>query len=291
MKISEAGFMQTVIELLLCIYHTVSLPVSILFILTSKKIHPAYKMTLFKKFKLGVAMFLNCRRIITASPYRIHLAMALKILETAPDIPGDIIECGTYKGGSAANLSLVCRITGRKLRIFDSFEGLPSGDDGDRTAIHYQKGQFTGTLSEVKYNIEKYGVIECCEFIKGWFKETLPGINSPVLLAWVDVDLEASLHTCVVNIWPSLIDGGYLFIDEAVGTGYTSLFYSETWWRKYLNSNPPGLIGAGTGLPLGQYYIGPLSEMASHPLQSPGTGAYTVKGMVGHWQYYPDTDN
>ena len=158
---------------------------SIIFILNSKKIHKSYRMNLFKKLSLGFKMFLNNIRIETGSAYTVHLAMALKILETPPEILGDVVECGTWKGGSAANLSLVCKIVGRKLQIYDSFEGLPEAKPGDRhadTNIHttYHAGKHLGTLDEVKQNIKKFGSIDSCEFIKGWFDETLPKINSPI---------------------------------------------------------------------------------------------------------------
>ena len=126
--------------------------------------------------------------------------------------------------------------------------------------------------------------------MQGWFKDTLPKLNSPVLLAFLDVDLEASLDTCVRCIWPNLIDKGYIFIDEYIGLDYCALFYSEKWWAKYFNRTPPGLIGAGTGLPLGEYYIGPWSEIDDHPLQHPNAGAYTRKDMSGYWTYYPDEE-
>ena len=60
--------------------------------------------------------FYNTIRIQTGTSYKSHLAMALKILETPPAVLGDVVECGTWKGGSAANLSLVCRIVGRPLQ-------------------------------------------------------------------------------------------------------------------------------------------------------------------------------
>ncbi len=104
----------------------------------------------------------------------------------------------------------------------------------------------------------------------------------------MDVDLEASLDTCVRNIWPKLVDKGYIFIDEVVGLDYCGLFYSEKWWDKYFKRTPPGLIGAGSGLPLGEYYIGPWSEKNTHPMQHPNAGAYTHKGMSGYWAYYPE---
>jgi O-methyltransferase len=224
-------------------------------------------MSTLTKFKLGVKMFLNKLRIPTGTSYKSHLAMGLKILETPPDVPGVIIECGTWKGGSAANLSLICKITGRKLKVYDSFEGLPEGKPDDREAKYYKSGDYRGTLDEVKSNIQRFGAIECCEFVKGWFEDTLPKLESPVLLAFLDVDLEASLDTCVRNIWPHLIDKGYILIDESTRLDYCALFYSEKYWQKYFNRTPPGLIGAGTGLPLGEYYIGPHSEIDLHPLQ------------------------
>ena len=276
------------LRLLMKFYYVLSVPISIFFILNSRSIHKSYRISIFGKFKLGLTMFLNNIRITTAGSYKTHLAMALKILETPPDVPGDVIECGTYKGGAAANLSLVCRIAGRKLKIYDSFEGLPEGEPADREAKYYKKGDYLGTLDEVKSNIKRYGAIECCEFVKGWFKDTLPKLDSPILLAFLDVDLEASLHTCVRYIWPHLVDQGYIFTDECVGTNYVALFYSEKWWNRYFDRTPPGLVGAGTGLPLGEYYIGPWSERNSHPLQHASSGAYCQKNMSGYWAYYPN---
>ncbi len=77
----------------------------------------------------------------------------------------------------------------------------------------------------------------------------------------------------------------YIFIDESVGLDYCALFYSEKYWQKYFNRTPPGLIGAGTGLPLGEYYIGPYSEIDLHPLQHHNAGAYVRKDMSGYRSY------
>jgi hypothetical protein len=215
--------------------------------------------------------------------------MAMKLLEMSPDLPGDVLECGTWKGGSAANLSLVCRIVGRKLIICDSFTGLPSGDAADREAQHYRQGDYAGSLEEVRRNIRRFGAIEVCEFIEGLFQTTLPKLERPIVLAFLDVDLEASLATCVRHVWRNLIAGGFVFTDECVGTDYVALFFSERWWHENFASSPPGLIGAGTGLPLGDYYVGPRDELSEHPLQRPSTAGYTYKGMSGHWTYYEET--
>jgi O-methyltransferase len=272
---------------LMKLYGIATAPLAIFFILHSDKIHAAYRMTIPKKLKLGLKMMLNKVRIPTGTLFKAHLAMALKLLETPPDVKGCVVECGTWKGGSAANLSLICKIVGRRLLIYDSFEGLPQADPRDNEAKGYKKGDYCGTLDEVKLNISRYGAIECCEFVRGWFQETLPHIDHPVLLAFLDVDFEASLHTCVLFLWGHLVPHGCIFIDECIGLSYCALFFSETWWRKRFNCNPPGLIGAGTGLPLGEFYIGPYSGTDDHPLQHASAGAYTSRSFTGHWTYYP----
>ncbi len=272
---------------ILKLYYVLTVPISIFFILNSTEIHPAYKLTFFKKYALGFKMFFNKLRIKTGTSYKAHLAMALMVLETPPDVVGDIIECGTWKGGSAANLSLIARLTGRKLKIFDSFEGLPEGQPEDREGF-YATGDYCGTLDEVKRNIEKYGAIECCEFIQGWFEETLPKLDTPVLLAFLDVDLELSLETCVRNIWSNLTDKGYIFIDEYVGLHYCAIFWSEKYWETYFNRAPPGLIGSGIGLALGEYYIGNIHSNVNRPLHHPNAGAFTRKDYLGNWIHFPD---
>lgn len=270
-------------------YYVLTVPISVYFILNSESIHPDYKLSFYKKYRLGLKMFMNKLRIPTGTSYKSHLAMGLKILETSPEVIGNIVECGSWQGGSAANLSLICRITNRKLLIFDSFEGLPINQSIDRQG-HYDTGSFCGSLEEVKKNIERYGAIECCEFIKGWFDDTLPELDSPVLLAFLDVDLELSLETCVRYIWPNLTDQGYMFIDEYVELDYCAIFWSEEYWRKYFNRTPPGLMGAGTGLPLGEYYIGPWHDNKNRPLHHPNAGAYTRKDFSGHWIHFPEPE-
>lgn len=273
---------------ILKVYYVLTVPISIFFILNSESIQPAYRLGFFKKYGLGLRMALNKLRIPTGTSYKSHLAMALKVFETPPDVAGDIVECGTWRGGSAANLSLVCRLTGRKLKIFDSFEGLPESQEIDRQGF-YETGDYRGSLEDVKKNITKYGAIECCEFVKGWFDETLPSLNTPVLLAFIDVDLELSLETCVRYIWPNLVDQGYIFIDEYVGLDYCAIFWSEEYWKKYFDQKPPGLMGSGVGLPLGEYYIGPWSESDKHPLHHPNAGAYTRKDFSGSWIHFPES--
>src|SRR6266496_3973520 len=55
---------------------------------------------------------------------------------SANRIPGDIAECGVWRGGSmmAVALALLARgDTGRKLYLYDTFEGMPAPTDKDKS--------------------------------------------------------------------------------------------------------------------------------------------------------------
>jgi O-methyltransferase len=268
-------------------YYVLTVPLATLFILNSIRIQPEYRMTWLRKLWLGWRFFVNQVRIPTASTYKSHLAMALKLLEMPSSAPGVVAECGTWKGGSAANLSLVCKIVRRRLIVFDSFEGLPSADDKDREGRKYKVGEFAGTLAEVQRNIARGGELSVCEFRTGWFDDTLPDFKEPVALVYLDVDLESSLHTCLIHFWPLLATQGYLFTDEYLNIAYCSVFFSESYWRRYFNQSPPGLIGAGMGLALGDFYIGPYEERGNHPAQHSTGAAYTRRDWIAEWTYLP----
>ena len=228
-------------RLLMKLYYAFTVPISIVFILHSRSLHPPYHLTWWRRVVFGLRAVRNKHSIPTGTSYKTALVLALKLFEMPPEVEGVVMECGTWKGGTSATLSLACKIVGRKLVICDSFEGLPKSDPVDRQG-GYAVGEYCGTIDEVRQNITRYGDISVCEFVKGWFNETLPKFNQKIALAFLDVDMESSLNTCVLNLWPHLHDEGYVFIDEYVGVDYCALFYSERFWKENFNRTPPGLI-------------------------------------------------
>ena len=210
------------------------------------------------KIRLIYKMARNNRRILTASHFIEHLIMATQILRVPRAVEGCVVECGSFKGGSAANLSLICDLCDRKLQIFDSFAGLPEPSDTDRShllvdlhEVHsYGKGAYRGALQEVQDNISKSGKISACNFNVGYFDQTLPHFSQKCVLVFLDVDLVDSLETCFTYLWPLLQDGCYLFTHEAHHLEIASFFFNEEWWRTKMHCRAPGLIGAGTGLGL-----------------------------------------
>ena len=218
----------------------------------------AYGVTLPRKLRLLAMMIRNNVRVPSASNFIGHVLMAAEILNVPPDSPGVIVECGCYKGGSTVNLSLVAATCGRRLHVFDSFEGLPEPDAGDtghvvmaeRLVRTYEPGAYAGTLDEVRNNVQRFGALALCTFHQGLFSDTLPTFDEPVVFAYLDVDLATSEKTCLRHLWPQLVPGAFVFTDEAHHLEIAELFFDRRWWNDELHTPPPGLVGAGSGLGL-----------------------------------------
>ena len=266
------------------LWELATLPTTVLYLFLDPRIDPAYGLTWAGKLRLGWRMLRTTRAVNTATSYKAHLAMAVKLLEVPHDTAGVVVECGCFLGGSTANLSLVCDVVGRRLIAYDSFAGLPAPKGNDQYARDEQTGFLRADLETVRSNVRRHGALDRVTFRKGWFEDTLPRHTEPIVLAFLDVDYQSSLDECVRNLWPHLTERGYVFIDEYVLTDYCALFWSERYWRENFDTTPPGLLGSGTGIGVGQYYLGPFEEW--HAPQDPTSVAYTRKDFSGHWGYH-----
>lgn len=204
-----------------------------------------------------------CHRIVRAVPAGTTplslLVMAREILTLPPDLVGALVECGTWKGASAAFLSLVAALVGRKLIICDSFAGLPDVGDQHYLAPHsrvygyLRGGMFAGGQEEVSATLRAFGRPEVCEFVVGYYAESLRGWGRPVAFAFLDVDLPVSFHACLRALWPHLAEGGALYVDDVRWMSVAQVFFDEAWWQGQLGCAAPGLVGSGCGLPISVY--------------------------------------
>jgi O-methyltransferase len=149
-------------------------------------------------------------------------------------IPGCLVECGTWRGGSSAMMALAHRAHGeptRRIHLFDSFQGLPEPDrerDGEK-AIEYARGNASGKLSSIgkcvgqleenrRVMLEVAGHPETLtEFHEGWFQETVPRDAAkvgPIALLRLDGDWYESTRICLEHLLPLVVPGGFLIIDD-----------------------------------------------------------------------------
>lgn len=135
------------------------------------------------------------------------------------EVPGDLIEAGVYRGGSAIFMRGVLKACGdkeRKVWVADSFQGLPDPDPGLNPAKLWGQGDMAVALEVVKDNFARYGLLDdnVC-FLKGFFSDTLP--KAPITklaVLRIDADLYESTMDALSSLYPRLSVGGYVILDD-----------------------------------------------------------------------------
>lgn len=149
-------------------------------------------------------------------PFR--MGKLLDLLMGSLSIDGDIVECGSYQGGSGILMGLLLKKLdiNKKIHLFDSFEGLPSPDETHDKG--YRKGQFKSNFENLKLLIKSLDLTDIVFLHKGWFKDTIPKFiensNSNVSLFHVDCDLYNSTMDCFPLVYPLVTKGGVVVLDD-----------------------------------------------------------------------------
>ncbi len=170
---------------------------------------------------------------------------------------GDVVECGCYDGASTAILSTACKLVGRTLYVCDSFEGLPEPEADEKVTIrtgtsfyHWKAGEFSspGGMEGVKQRVAQFGTVESCEFVKGFFCDSLPNLpTDSVVLVFEDADLKSSVVDCIKFLWPRLRVGCKFFSHEPWSIEVVSLFFDHAFWKTAFGCPPPGFYGGDMG--------------------------------------------
>jgi hypothetical protein len=150
-------------------------------------------------------------------------------------VPGDFIETGVWRGGAVIFMRAMLKLYGDTTRTVwaaDSFEGLPE-PDAEKYPLEHESysgpvinkvmKKLEASLEDVQANFAAYGLLDDqVRFLKGWFKDTLPG--APIdRLAIVRLDGDYYESTCdgLVNLYDKLSVGGFLIVDDYGEDGWT----------------------------------------------------------------------
>ena len=149
-------------------------------------------------------------------------------------VPGDILECGVWRGGSmmlVARTLLQAGDRGRTLHLFDTYEGHPKPDSahdvdlwGGRAIDQWQSVRTSDESSdwakvstdEVRANMALTGYpMDKVRLVKGMVEKTAAA-NAPAALSLLrlDTDWYASAKVGLETFWPRLATGGVLIIDD-----------------------------------------------------------------------------
>ena len=154
-------------------------------------------------------------------------------------VPGDFIECGVFGGAQCAVMARAIMeseehsarptrvltpggwitVNGRRVHLFDSFEGLPAPGPEDREflAAGHQAGLSVCSLDGCKDHMREWGIPDdLLVWHPGWFGETLAQwpAGNPIALLRLDADLYDSTRVCMERLYPWLSLGGWLIVDD-----------------------------------------------------------------------------
>lgn len=168
------------------------------------------------------------RLIFRARPYTQSTYQKLSALYDAASglearcISGSFVECGVRNGGSAAVIAAIAAPNSKRdLWLFDSWEGLPdpTGLDITDDGQPGHRGQALGDLEQVrellfsKMNLDPNKI----HLEKGWFNQTIPAVKDnlgEIALLNLDCDWYESVKFCIEQLYPRVVKGGYVFIDD-----------------------------------------------------------------------------
>jgi len=158
-------------------------------------------------------------------------SFAAELLQAVVDtdyLEGDIVECGTYKGGSSILIAHVLNTIKSRKRIYacDTFEGHPY-DDINSVVDYHRAGQGSDTsVSYVRAKFQKFGVSDRITIVKGKFEDTLLSElgDKNLSLAFLDCDLYDSAKFCYSFLYPRIVHRGCMIVHDYVKSDKQRIF-------------------------------------------------------------------
>ena len=159
------------------------------------------------------------------------LVQAIRYISRAR-IPGAIVECGVWRGGSsmAAVLALQeVKDFERDVLLFDTFAGMSEPTEADKDwRGRSARGRFDhaqrtaknewcyASIEDVRANLTSTGYdTRRLQFVQGKVEDTIPGFAPPqIALLRLDTDWYQSTRHEMTHLYPRLAPGGVLIIDD-----------------------------------------------------------------------------
>lgn len=160
------------------------------------------------------------------------MAKKIEFFRKVKDLPGDVVECGVFKGCSMLLwlklIAMYCPNGIKKVIGFDFFDSnfVEKLNDTDRDAM---KAVFSRCQDLKRSDISKEGITEKIkssgftdekfELVKGDLSETSaeyiankPGFR--ISLLYLDVDIDEPTYDALLNFWDKMTPGGIIVFDE-----------------------------------------------------------------------------
>ncbi|MER5968994.1 TylF/MycF/NovP-related O-methyltransferase [Streptomyces sp. NPDC002055] len=165
------------------------------------------------------------------SPERLNALVLATRYVSRHGLPGAVVECGVWRGGSmqaVARTLLSVGDTGRDLYLFDTFEGMPPPTEKDRRRDGEMASDLlsrrskdhpiwaVATLEDVQEGMAQIPYPEDrVHYVPGRVEDTIPaGAPEEIAVLRLDTDWYASTRHELEYLYPRLVSGGVLLIDD-----------------------------------------------------------------------------
>ena len=175
----------------------------------------------------------SVRAYTMTSPERVFSVLEAVRYVLKSNLRGSIVECGVWRGGIMMAVALLLRAYERydkDLYLFDSFEGMPLPADVDtdfrgrkakteflaRKRSENSSNWCYASLRDVQANLESIGYPKSkIHFVAGMVENTIP-MSAPeeIAILRLDTDWYASTKHELIYLYPRLVKGGVLIIDD-----------------------------------------------------------------------------
>ena len=142
-------------------------------------------------------------------------------------VPGDLVECGVWRGGSSMLIATMLVALGdqsRRLWMYDTYAGMsePTAVDGHDVIEYYRvadrREHFMAyeSLEDVRANLRRTGLAESSiEYVVGRVEDTIPE-RAPARIALLRLDTDWYQSTAheLAHLYDRVSPGGVIIIDD-----------------------------------------------------------------------------
>jgi O-methyltransferase len=136
--------------------------------------------------------------------------ISLEILDKKLD--GNVAKLGVYRGEFAEKINKA--FPDKKLYLFDTFEGFNEKNIKKEISSGYSKQQHNFSKTDEKIVLARMKFPENYIIKKGYFPETINGLEDSFVFVSIDVDLYEPVFN---GLFPRLVKGGYIFVHDYNG--------------------------------------------------------------------------
>lgn len=130
------------------------------------------------------------------------------------NLKGAVAEVGVFKGEFAQFINYA--FPNDIIYLFDTFEGF----DTNEALEEMKSGHCTSSFIEAYKNtsvltvLDKMKYVDNVKIMKGYFPDSLNGLEEQFKFVSIDCDFEESIYECLKYFYPRLVIGGYIFIHD-----------------------------------------------------------------------------